>query len=423
MYSFILLFFLLLGSAILTAFSAAIIHLGKYRVRELLKEKKIKFFYAQLQNHFFKENEWLTLNFALSIARQLLYLVYAAIFISYFYISGLSAAGAVPLAILLLALSLAVDATARLIVGFFPQLSLKVSLPIAAIYLTLLAPITFPILKLLDLLRQKTKKPTTEKNLFIKSKIMEMISDSGLSNLLDGNDQRMLASFITFRQKTVREIMIPKINIFGLRGSITVKEAGKICLGEDYSRIPVYKENLDNVLGVLMYKDVLKAFATNTGLEDGLQTIMKPVIFTPENKKISHLFQEFRAKRSHIAIVVNEYGNTEGLITLEDILEELVGEIADEYDIGEERQFWKIPEGKWIVDAKMTIIDIEDQLHIRIPHSPEYETIGGFVFHKAGFIPPQGWQFHQDEFDLEVLSSDERHIEKIRINPHQKACE
>ena len=102
---------------------------------------------------------------------------------------------------------------------------------------------------------------------------------------------------------------------------------------------------------------------------------------------------------------------------LQDILEELVGEISDEYDVGEERQFWRQPDGSWIVDATMTIIDIDDKLRIHIPRGPEYETIGGFAFNKAGFVPPKGWRLHQDEFDLEVIESDERHIEKIKILP------
>ena len=118
-----------------------------------------------------------------------------------------------------------------------------------------------------------------------------------------------------------------------------------------------------------------------------------------------------------MAIIVDEYGGTEGIVTIEDILEELVGEIEDEYDIGEENPFWEIPGGGWVVDAKMTILDIEEQLGIRSPTNPEYETIGGYVYHCAGTIPGKGWRLSHDEFELEVLSSNERGIKKIKVLP------
>jgi CBS domain containing-hemolysin-like protein len=121
-----------------------------------------------------------------------------------------------------------------------------------------------------------------------------------------------------------------------------------------------------------------------------------------------------------MAIVVNEYGGTEGIITIEDILEEIVGEIEDEFDTLEEELYSELPNGEWIVDAKMSIIDIESKLGIHLPHNPEYETIGGYVFHRAGTIPSKGWKLHHDKFELEVVSSSERCIDKIRIIPLTK---
>jgi len=216
--------------------------------------------------------------------------------------------------------------------------------------------------------------------------------------------------------------MIPRINIVSIPADTTIREAAKLFLSEDYSRIPVYKDSLDHIIGVLMYKDILKTFAKSETASKGLldascESIVKSVIYAPENKKISHLFQEFKNKQKHMAIIVNEYGGTEGIVTIEDILEELVGEIEDEYDVEEERLFWKLPNGSWIVDAKMSIIDAEKQLNIHIPHNPEYETIGGFVFYRAGSIPSKGWRIHHDDFELEILISNERCIEKVRITP------
>ena len=121
-----------------------------------------------------------------------------------------------------------------------------------------------------------------------------------------------------------------------------------------------------------------------------------------------------------MAIIVNEYGGTEGIVTIEDILEELVGEIEDEYDIGLERQYLQLANGSFIVDGKMSINDIDEKLHIYIPRNPEYDTIGGYVFFNTGSIPEKGFSIHHDTFDLEVLESSERCIEKIRLTPIKK---
>ena len=210
---------------------------------------------------------------------------------------------------------------------------------------------------------------------------------------------------------------MPRIDVFSLPSETTIEEAAKRFLEEGYSRIPVYKDNVDHIIGVLLYKDVLKTYASSKKLQMPIENLVKPVLYTPETKKISHLLQEFRSKQTHLAIVVDEYGGTEGIVTIEDILEELVGEIADEYDIGEEVLYTSVPGGGWIVDARMTIVDIEEDLGIKLPPSPEYDTIGGYIYHKAGAIPSKGWRIHHEDFDLEILSSDERSIDKIRITP------
>ena len=214
--------------------------------------------------------------------------------------------------------------------------------------------------------------------------------------------------------------MVPRVNLVSLPSTTSLIEAAKVFLTENFSRIPVYKDTVDNMVGVLLYKDILKVHIEHQNdaklLSSSIEKIIKPVLYTPETKKIAYLLQEFRSKQIHLAIVVDEWGGTEGIVTIEDILEELVGEIADEYDVGTESLYTALPNAEgWIISAKMSIIDIEAELGIRIPQSPEYDTIGGFVVHKAGTIPSKGWRLHQDNFDLEILSSTERSIEKIKI--------
>jgi CBS domain containing-hemolysin-like protein len=214
--------------------------------------------------------------------------------------------------------------------------------------------------------------------------------------------------------------MVPRVNLVSLPTSISLIEAAKVFLVENFSRIPVYKDTIDNMVGVLLYKDILKVHIEHQNdiefLSSSVEQIIKPVLYTPETKKIAYLLQEFRSKQIHLAVVVDEWGGTEGIVTIEDILEELVGEIADEYDVSTESLYTVLPNAEgWIINATMSIIDIEEELGIRIPQSPEYDTIGGYVVHRAGAIPSKGWRLHQDNFDLEILSSTERSIEKIKI--------
>ena len=218
--------------------------------------------------------------------------------------------------------------------------------------------------------------------------------------------------------------MVPRIDMFTLSVNQTVHEAAQKFVSEGYSRIPVYKESVDMIIGVLLYKDVMTYYLNSIDkkdrslLETPLEKLVKPILYTPETKKISVLLQEFRSQQIHLAIVVDEYGGTEGIVTIEDILEELVGEIADEYDvIEEEKLYTPHPDGGWVVDGKMTILDLEKETEILIPTNPEYDTIGGYIFHCAGTIPSKGWKIHNDNFDLEVINSSERMIDKVLIIP------
>jgi putative hemolysin len=169
-----------------------------------------------------------------------------------------------------------------------------------------------------------------------------------------------------------------------------------------------------------MWKDVQKKYieAVEKNNQDILnapiETITKPVLYTPETKTISNLLQEFRQKQVHLAIVVDEYGGTEGIVTIKDILEELVGDISDEHD-DRETLFVTHPQGGWIIDPRMTILDLEEKLGVKIPQEGEYDTVAGYIFHCAGAIPTKGFLIHRDTFEIEILNSSDRSVEKVRI--------
>lgn len=254
--------------------------------------------------------------------------------------------------------------------------------------------------------------------------IMEYLNESDVGRYLDGTDKKLIHTVLAFKNRIVREVMVPRIDIFGLPVETTIREAVRFFSEEGYSRIPVYKESVDKIVGVLLYKDLLSIYTKHlenndpaSDLQKTIEHLIKPALYTPETKKIAGLLQEFRSKQIHLAIVVDEYGGTEGIVTIEDILEVLVGEIEDEYDTQEPKTYTPLPSGGWMVDAKIGIIALEEELGIKIPQNPEYDTLGGFLFHRAGSIPDRGWKIHLDTVDLEVVSTDDRSVRQVKITP------
>lgn len=426
---------LLLGSLFLTTLSSAVLHLGKFKSKEFFRSKHGPWmFFQPVLHRFFKLHDWNNLYFCISFSKHIYELAYAIS--SFFYlISALpelhhlvdqvpSKEDWGPLFLVggsIIAVSVILDFLMRLIGNLWSKPLLRIIAPLASTYLLILFPFVGLLLKVTRLLIRKTHIEEESELVIDRGKIREMISDSELHHHLDPSDQKLISSFVNFKDRVAKEVMVPRVNIFSIENTTPIKDAGKLFSEEGYSRIPIYKESLDQIIGVALYKDLLECFVTpNYDLNAPIETIASDVIYTPEKKKIPQLLQEFRNQQIHMAIIVDEYGGTEGIVTIEDILEELVGEIEDEYDIDEADEYWELPNGCWVVDAKMTLIDIENQLGIKIPESPEYETIGGYVFHYAGTIPVRGWKLSRDEFDLEVLSSNERSLQKIKIIPRSK---
>lgn len=238
----------------------------------------------------------------------------------------------------------------------------------------------------------------------------------------DDHDKKLFQSVLTFKDRIVREVMVPRVDLFCLPETCTIREAALELIKEGYSRVPVYKNTQDHIVGVLMYKDILKKYmeyaASNKDdvLNQTIEDLVKNVLYTPETKRISLLLQEFRKKQMHLAVVVDEYGGTAGVVTIEDILEEIVGEIADEYD---EAEVLVMPSGKgaWIVDARINLLDLAEEIGIKVPQEGEYDTMAGYVFYRLGTIPKKGVVLHHDDFDIEILSSGDRFVEKVKITP------
>ena len=426
-----LVFSFLIGAAVLEAEATALQKLGRLKSKEELKKIPALFFFQHLLKPLFGKRSWEGLFLSLNLGKHLLHLCYGIISLFVLVVQppfntalkvlethpySFDALWVLIIGSIIIFISLGVDLIFKLFAFAAPSSTLKVFSPIASFFLLIFSPFAAVISKIVSTAESKKSTLLSTDN-SIRDKILEMLDETDLSGRLDPQERKLILSVANFKERSVREVMVPRIDVVAIEQEASLSDAIQLFLQQRYSRIPVYHDNIDHVVGVLLYKDALSAYMQDRTTP--LKSLIKSVLYSPETKKIAILLQEFRSKQAHLAIVVDEYGGTEGMITIEDILEELVGEIADEDDTDQEVLFSILPSGGWIVDARMTISDIEKELIVRIPPSPEYDTLGGYIYHRAGAIPSQGWRLHHDDFDLEILSSDERSIEKVKIIPHE----
>ncbi len=309
----------------------------------------------------------------------------------------------------------------------FPVKTCKISKPIAQMYILLFFPFSFLLAKLIKVFFPNLILSSFESRITSREKLRELITNIDDNINFNVHDKKLFLSVLNFRDRIVREVMVPRINVFSINEDMTIREAAKLLEETGYSRVPVYKNTQDHIVGVLMYKDILAKYMENENkegmkkiLSTSVEGLLKKVLYSPETKKISQLLQEFRKKQMHMAVVVDEYGGTAGIVTIEDILEEIVGEIADEYD-EEEALYHPTSGGGWIIDARMNLLDLEEELNIKIPQESDYDTISGYLFYRLGMIPQKGVVIHHDDFELEILKSGDRSVEKVKIIPIRKS--
>ncbi len=226
----------------------------------------------------------------------------------------------------------------------------------------------------------------------------------------------LLSSVVEFKETLVSEIMIPRTDAHFLETTDTVGEALRKISEWGHSRIPVYEESVDNVKGILLAKTLVSQFTTGSiDLKQPIAPYLrKPVLFAPESQKISETLKAMQARRTHMAVVVDEFGGTSGIITLEDILEELVGDIKDEID-KEEDPITTLKDNIISVDAHISIYDLEEELGIKLPEDGEYNSLGGFITAQAGCVPAKGYKLEYQGYFFRVAESDERHIARVEI--------
>lgn len=241
-----------------------------------------------------------------------------------------------------------------------------------------------------------------------------IIERGGQQGILEAEEEQMINAVIELGGRRLHEVMVPRTDIVALPASTTMDEAVDMIVEEGHSRVPVYDESIDEVVGVLYAKDLLPYLKTSAGPRPTIRSIMRAPLFAPESMSIDDLLHDFQRKKVHIAIVLDEYGGTAGLVSIEDLLEEIVGEIQDEYDV-EEPMIVRLSDDEIRIDGRVAVDELGDlfDMALELEDEDEYDTVGGLVFHRIGRVPLPGDQVDLDGLRITVESTDGRRVGKV----------
>jgi CBS domain containing-hemolysin-like protein len=246
----------------------------------------------------------------------------------------------------------------------------------------------------------------------INTDILALVEREEAAGGVEEQERRMIRGVIALEDKAAREIMVPRIDIAAVEVTDTVDDVARLVNERGFSRVPVYRENIDDVIGIIYAKDLLRA-ALNGGRERQLTDLVRQAVFIPESKRLDELLTEMRAMRTHLAIVVDEYGGTAGLVTIEDLLEEIVGEIEDEYDVAAPRTE-VISSDEVVLDGSVATDALHDLFEYDV-ESEDFDTVGGFVMNALGRLPNVGDEVTVDRLNFRVLSMAGRRIRRLRV--------
>lgn len=253
----------------------------------------------------------------------------------------------------------------------------------------------------------------------LEEEIQSIIDEGEEKGLIDEKSGEMIQSILEFRDTVAREVMIPRTDIVAIPSDAPIAEIIDQVTRHGYTRLPVYDGSVDNIIGILNVKDLLRLWSMPVGEAD-LKPLLRKPYFIPETKSIHLLLHELKDERQHMAIVIDEYGGTAGLVTLEDLIEEIVGEIRDENE-ADETDFTDLPDGYTLVDSRVEIEKLEARFGIAIPEG-KYETLAGFILHLIRKIPLTGDVIRHDGLEMVIASADERSIKKVKIRKTGEAA-
>ncbi len=282
-----------------------------------------------------------------------------------------------------------------------------------------LFPLSFAIEKIVWLFVGKLKHVDNISE-YTRKDIENLMEVGGEDGVLEEDEKNMINSIFEFGEKTAKEIMVPRVDMMAIPEDITTQELFDFINENNFSRIPVYKDNIDNITGILYIKDLLHHIKS-PGDSLNIGKIVRDVTFIPESKDISDLLKMFQREKTHIAVVVDEYGGTSGMITLEDIIEEIVGEIQDEFD-EDERLYRKISDNSYEFDAKIPIDELNEIMDINLPEDEDYESLGGYLYDLFGEVPETGDRKTFGNYTFSILSVQKQRIGWVKIERNKETA-
>ncbi|CCC57691.1 MULTISPECIES: hemolysin family protein [Caloramator] len=282
-----------------------------------------------------------------------------------------------------------------------------------------ISKITAPFVKILTLSTNFFAKlfgvgATYEEEKVTEDEIRMMIDVGEENGVLNETEKEMIDGIFEFDDTLAKEVMTPRTAVFAIDINSPLEEIIHQIIEEQYSRIPVYDGDIDNIVGILYMKDLFVEMASKKLDEISIKDLLRPAYFVPDTKKIDRLFRELQASKNHMAILIDEYGGVSGIITIEDLIEEIVGNIADEYD-EDVKDFQKLDSNVYIVDGLVSIDEVNEKLNLKLP-TEHHDTIGGFVLNLIGNIPETGESVQFENITFTVEKIDEKRIEQIKIH-------
>ncbi len=283
--------------------------------------------------------------------------------------------------------------------------------PFTRALMFLLTP--FVLLPLMSSGEVETTPETTGPLAITEDDLKVMVNAGQQEGLFEPEEQMMIYSIFDLGNRLAREIMIPRIDVLALDVETELAEAIDALIKSGYSRVPVYVETVDNILGLLYAKDLLTVWREGNKIES-LRELLRPAYFVPEAKKVDELLTELQGQRVHMAIVVDEYGGVAGVVTLEDIVEEILGEIQDEYDDAEESPYEELSTNEFIFLGRVDLDDFNEIVHAELPKE-DADTLGGYIYSRLGRVPTAGESVEVDNMQLTVEQVIGRRIRKVRV--------
>lgn len=407
-YQLILLFILLLLSAFFSASETAIFSANKVKIRHFAEEgnRQAILMRRMLEQPARPISTILIGNNVVNIGATALA---TSLMISFFESSGAGIATVI-MSVLILIFG---EITPKTLVARRPEnFSLRISGIIDRLG-KILSPLIFILNLFTNFLLKLIDGSDKEKQFITEEELRMLVNVGEEEGFIDEDEREMIDSIFEFNDTLVREVMVPRIDIHAVDLEESLENVIKLVLKVGHSRIPVYEQTVDNIIGVIYAKDLLKILFDSAREKVMLKKLMRPAYYVPESKKVRDLFAELRKEKVHMAIVLDEYGGTAGLATIEDLIEEIVGEIQDEYD-REDQSIVKLEDGSFLVDARTTISEINEEIELNLTDE-EYETVSGLVFHNLGRLPNEGEELNIGNLQIKVEKIMGRRIEKLRL--------